>query len=69
MKGMILVFDLPRESKALQMRVLRGLHRIKAKKLQHSVWKHDSLDKLVDIAAHIKKSGGSARILEERFVF
>lgn len=68
-KNLVLIFDMPRGSKALQMRVLRSLHKMKAKKLQHSVWQHKDLNELIDLASHIKNNGGDARILEERFVF
>lgn len=51
------------------MRVLRALYSLDAKKLQHSVWKSDDLNELINIAVLIKKSGGSATILEERLLF
>lgn len=65
----ILIFDVPRESQALKRQVHRLLVRISAKQIQFSVWKSKELQELIDIASFIKKSGGDARILEERFVF
>lgn len=65
----ILIFDIPRDSQALKRQVHRLLTRIGAKQIQFSVWKHDSLQELIDIASLIKKSGGDARILKEQFVF
>lgn len=69
MKEFILVFDLPREMGTVKVRTWRELQEIGAKMMQFSIWKSEKLDELVKLAADIKKSGGSARILEERFVF
>ena len=65
----VLIFDVPFGEEAVKRQVHRMLVRTGAKLLQQSVWKHDSLEELVSIASMIKKSGGDARILEERFVF
>ena len=65
----ILIFDVPREEQALKRQVHRLLVRADAKQIQFSVWKSKDLQNLIDIASFIKKSGGDARILEERFVF
>jgi len=65
----ILTFDIPREMKALQRKVQRDLVKADAKMIQFSLWESPSLGSLTDIASFIKKSGGDARILEERFVF
>lgn len=64
-----MVFDIPREKGSVQRKVSRLLARAGAKQIQFSVWKSRDLQELVDIATFIKKSGGDARILEERFVF
>ncbi|MBU5537336.1 MAG: hypothetical protein QW818_01150 [Candidatus Aenigmatarchaeota archaeon] len=69
MREFVLIFDVPRESVAVAVKVWRYLQKIKAYKLQHSVWKHSDLSKLIEIATLIKKSGGSATILEEKLVF
>ncbi len=65
----VLIFDVPRDNVALAVKVWRDLNKLGAKKIQHSVWSSENLDSLVRIASFIKKSGGSARILEERFIF
>ncbi len=65
----VLTFDIPREMHHVQVKAWRNLHRIKASRLQHSLWKHKDLKSLVEIAVYIKKNGGRAKILEERFLF
>lgn len=65
----ILIFDIPREEKTLQRQIQRQLTRIGSEMVQFSVWKFGDAKALIDIATQIKKSGGDARILEERFVF
>ena len=57
----IIAFDIPREKKNVQRRVQRILHRIKAKKLQFSLWESDNLQKLVDISLFIRANGGQAK--------
>ncbi|MBI4010027.1 MAG: hypothetical protein HY361_02425 [Candidatus Aenigmarchaeota archaeon] len=69
MKEFILVFDLPREMGATKVKTWRELQKIDAKMIQFSIWKSEKLQDLIDIATFIKKSGGIARILEDRFVF
>ncbi len=64
----ILIFDIPREEKTLSVRIFRALRK-KAELIQFSVWKSDDLDFLMKTALEIKRNGGSARILEERFIF
>jgi len=65
----LLTFDIPREMKTLQRQVQRDLHRIDAEMLQFSLWKSENLDELLKIALTIRNFGGSARILEEKFIF
>ncbi len=65
----VMIFDVPLEDRALARKVQRDLGKVGARMLQQSVWKSDSLQELIDIASLVKKSGGDARILEERFVF
>lgn len=64
-----LIFDIPLEEKSSAKQTQRMLTRIGARQIQRSVWSFDKLDSLIEIASFIKKSGGDARILEERFVF
>jgi len=65
----ILIYDIPTESESIQRQTHRLLIRADARQVQRSVWKSKSLQDLIDIASFIKKSGGDARIFEERFVF
>ena len=69
MKEFILVFDLPREMGSVKVRTWRELQKISAKMIQFSIWKSEKIDELIQLAIEIKKSGGSAKILEEKFVF
>lgn len=69
MKEFILVFDLPREMGTVKVRTWRELQKIDAMMIQFSIWKSEKLDELMKLAIDIKKSGGTAKILEERFVF
>lgn len=69
MKNYILTYDIPRELANIKLIVNRDLHKISAKKVQHSLWKSEKLKELIDIAAFIKKSGGHAMILEEKLIF
>lgn len=64
----ILIFDIPRGNKALAVRIFRSLSK-NAKLIQFSVWKSDNLDFLMQTAMEIKRNGGTARILEEKFIF
>ncbi|MBI2542941.1 MAG: hypothetical protein HYW24_02030 [Candidatus Aenigmarchaeota archaeon] len=65
----ILIFDVPFGKEAEKRQTHRLLVRHGARMIQQSVWKSDSLQDLISIASLIKKSGGDAKILEERFVF
>ncbi|MCD6403001.1 MAG: hypothetical protein J7K98_01575 [Candidatus Aenigmarchaeota archaeon] len=65
----VLVFDFPRSLTTERRQLNRMLHRIGAKRLQDSLWRHEDLNSLMEVAMFIKRFGGSARILEERFVF
>ncbi|MBI1978943.1 MAG: hypothetical protein HYS62_02670 [Candidatus Aenigmarchaeota archaeon] len=64
-----LIFDIPLGEKSSMKQAQRMLTKIGAKHIQRSVWSFGELTSLMDIASFIKKSGGDARILEERFVF
>ena len=69
MTEFVLVFDIPRDKPLLALRVNRTLKRIGATKFQHSVWRSENLQDLISLATFIKRHGGKAAILEERFVF
>jgi hypothetical protein len=57
----ILAFDIPRSEKLLKLRVNRMLHKIKAKKIQFSLWESEKLKELISIAIFICNHGGSAK--------
>ena len=65
----IIIYDIPREQKVLQVQINRKLHRINAHKIQHSTWESEDLDGLKTIARTIKASGGVANILEKKIIF
>jgi len=69
MKNYILSFDIPRENNSQRRKINRDLNKINAKMIHHSTWKSDKLNDLIDIATFIKRSGGSASILEEKLIF
>jgi uncharacterized protein (UPF0128 family) len=65
----ILTFDIPRELALERKHVNLSLRRMNAKMIQFSVWEHENLSDLIKVALKIKSAGGSARILEEKFIF
>lgn len=69
MKEFILIFDIPKTRNTLKTQVWRELRRKNCSMVQFSIWKSDKLSNLIEIARFIKKSGGAASILEEKFVF
>ncbi len=64
-----LIYDLPKELATERKQLNLKLKRINAKMIQHSFWKHDDIRKLVKLGIWIRKIGGTAEILEERFLF
>ncbi|MCM8782001.1 MAG: hypothetical protein NC828_03000 [Candidatus Omnitrophica bacterium] len=66
MRKFIIIYDIPRDRKALLVKINRALHAINAEKIQHSVWQSSDIDQLKIIAGLIKQEGGVARILEEK---
>ena len=65
----LLTFDIPKESNTLRVRIFRDLINLNAKLIHHSLWRSENLKELMSIANEIKRNGGNARILEEKFVF
>jgi len=65
----VIVFDIPRVEATEKVRINRELHRAGARKIQDSFWKHTNLKFLIDLALRIRKIGGKAEILEEKFIF
>jgi hypothetical protein len=67
-KNFIIMFDIPRNSLALQRRVNRKLHTVKAVRVQHSVCKSKHFNDLDRIAAMISDEDGKATILKEDII-
>lgn len=67
--GFVLIFDIPESEAVEKVRINRELHRINARMIQNSVWKHEDLKELISFAIRIRNLGGKASILEEKFVF
>ncbi|MFZ8829994.1 MAG: hypothetical protein ACO2OO_00875 [Candidatus Aenigmatarchaeota archaeon] len=65
----IISFDLPREMNSARVRLFRMLKSRNCKMIHESLWEGDNLKDLIEIASFIKKFGGRARILEEKFLF
>jgi CRISPR/Cas system-associated endoribonuclease Cas2 len=65
----ILIYDIPRDKKVLQVTINRALKKMKAEKFQHSIWASENLVELKKIATVIKQNGGIANILEKKIVF
>lgn len=69
MRSFVLVFDIPKEMQRERRTINRELHRADAERVQDSFWKHNNLKILMEIAMHIRRVGGKAEILEEKFLF
>jgi hypothetical protein len=65
----VISFDLPREMNSARVRVFRMLKSRNCRMIHESLWESDNLRELIKIANFIKRFGGSARILEEKFIF
>ena len=69
MEEYILSYDLPREKTSERVRIFRKLKKGGAKLIHHSLWEHQSLEFLTNVALEIKSLGGSAIILKKKLVF
>lgn len=65
----VIVFDIPRWQATEKVRINRRLHKIGAERIQDSLWRHENLNELIEIAIRIRGIGGKAGILEEKFIF
>jgi len=65
----LLSFDIPRDFNALRLRVFKRLRNANAEMVHQSLWRSSNLKNLLDITLLIHSHGGSARILEEKFIF
>lgn len=67
-KKFIFVYDLPSDKKSLRVKINRALHKIGAKRLQHSIWESDDLEALKEIVKTVKYAGGYANVLEKKVI-
>ena len=65
----VIVFDIPRSEQTERRRIHRELTKHDCQMIQDSFWKSQDLKFLMSLGMKIKKIGGSATILEERFLF
>jgi len=65
----VIVFDIPRSEMTERRRLHRELVRGGAVKIQDSFWRSDRIQFLIDVGMRIRKIGGRASILEEKFLF
>jgi len=65
----VIVFDIPRFEQSERRRIHRELTRHDCRMMQDSFWKSQDLKFLISIGIRIRKIGGSATILEEKFLF
>jgi hypothetical protein len=65
----IISFDLPREMNSARVRLFRMLKSKNCKMIHESLWEGNNLKDLIEIAIFIKRFGGNAKILEEKFIF
>ena len=65
----VIVFDIPFGLETEKRRINRELHRMGAKMIQQSFWRHENLKELISLAIRIRNIGGRAEILEEKFIF
>jgi hypothetical protein len=64
----VIVDDIKRLDAATRLNVNRRLRKLGALKLQHSVWVHNDLSELKNLADAIKSSGGNAFIMHKKIV-
>jgi len=65
----VISFDLPKEMNSARVRLFRMLRSRNCKMIHESLWESNNLRELIEIASFIKRFGGNARILEEKFLF
>ena len=65
----LIIFQLESDSSALKLKINRKLNKIGAKMIQKSVWTHESVQKLIEIASFIRARGGKAMVLEANVIY
>jgi CRISPR/Cas system-associated endoribonuclease Cas2 len=64
----LIVYDIRELDGRMRQRVSRRLRKIKALRLQQSVWESGMLGELMDLADSIGMAGGKALVLEKQIV-
>ncbi|MBU5537100.1 MAG: hypothetical protein QW818_00500 [Candidatus Aenigmatarchaeota archaeon] len=65
----VIVFDIPSMLRTERRQIHRELTKYGCQMIQDSFWRSDNLKFLISIGTRIRKIGGSATILEEKFLF
>ncbi len=65
----LIIFQLGSDSLSLKLKINRKLNKIGAKMIQKSVWIHESVQKLIEIASFIRARGGKAMVLEANVIY
>ncbi len=65
----VIAFDIPRSEQTERRRLHRELVRGGAVRIQDSFWRSEKIKFLIELGMRIKKIGGRATILEEKFLF
>ena len=65
----VMVFDIPRSEMTERRRIHRELVRGGAVRILDSFWRSDKIKFLIAMGIRIRKTGGKATILEEKFLF
>ena len=65
----VIVYDIKELDNATRLKVSRRLRKLRALKLQQSVWELDRLVDLRELAGSIKSAGGKAFVVEKRVVY
>jgi CRISPR-associated endonuclease Cas2 len=65
----VILYDVPREKKSMQVKINRKLKAVGAVKLQYSAWESKDLRGLKEVAKLVKQVDGDVIILEKKVVF
>ncbi|MBI5073478.1 CRISPR-associated endonuclease Cas2 [Candidatus Woesearchaeota archaeon] len=65
----IIIYDVPRDKKSMQVKINRKLKAIGAEMIQYSTWESKDLKGLKEVAKLVKQVDGDAIILEKKVVF
>jgi len=65
----VIVYDIKELDNGTRLKVSRRLRKLRALKLQQSVWELDRLVDLRELAGSIKSAGGKAFVVKKRVVY